>query len=177
MAPTEAQKAAAARARANRHPQKPSPSPEITIEIIIEDPCPPSPLIVDDPEQDSDKCGYTGGVNVSWSDSESDYELSEDEWNDSETESLAELEGDELENNLQSLRDEDQWLSVPTAYAEILKKKTTKEWAAAESSRCLGYNGLSNRTGRCHVQKAREREEERKTQRNRELQIFNQEID
>jgi hypothetical protein len=99
---------------------------------------------------------------VSWSDSESDYELSEDEWNDSETESLAELEGDELENNLQSLREEAQWLSMPTAYAEILKKKTTKEWAVAESHCCLGYNGLSDRTERRHVQKAREREEERK---------------
>jgi len=86
MAPTKAQKAVAARAWANRHPWKPFPSPEITIEIIIEDPCLPSPLIVDDPEQDSDEWGYTGGVNVSWSDSESDYELSEDEWNDSETE-------------------------------------------------------------------------------------------
>jgi hypothetical protein len=35
---------------------------------------------------------------------ESDYPLSEDKWEDSDTESLAELEGDELENNLQSLR-------------------------------------------------------------------------
>ena len=156
MAPTKAQKAAAARARANRHPQKPSPSPEITIEIIAED-CPPSPLIVDDLEQDLDECGYTGGVNVSWSDSEGDYEPSEDEWNDSETESLAELEGDGLENNLQGLREEAQWLSVPTAYAEILKK-TMKEWAVAESSRCLGYNGLSDRTERHRVQKAREKE-------------------
>jgi hypothetical protein len=81
--------------QANRHPQKTSLLPEIIIEIIAEDPCLPSPLIVNDPEEE---CGYTGGVNVSWSDSESDYELSEDEWNDSETESLAELEGDELEN-------------------------------------------------------------------------------
>ena len=161
MAPTKAQKAAAAQVRANRHPQKPSPSPKITIEIIAEDHL-PSPLIVDDPEQDLDECGYTGGVNVSWSDSESDYKLSEDEWNDSETESLAELEGDELENNLQSLREEAQWLSVPTAYAEILKKKTTKEWAVAKSSHCLGYNGLSDRTEHRRVQKAREREEERK---------------
>jgi hypothetical protein len=119
-------------------------------------------LIVDDPELDSDECEYTGGVNVSWSDFESDYELSEDEWNDSETESLAELEGDELENNLQSLREEAQWFSMPTAYAEILKKKTTKEWAVAESSCYLGYNGLFDCTGHCHVQKAREREEERK---------------
>jgi len=74
--------------------------------------------------------------------------------------SLAELEGDELESNLQSLQEEDQWLLVPTAYAEILKKKTMKEWAAAESSCCLGYNGLSDHTGCCHVQKTREREEE-----------------
>jgi hypothetical protein len=58
----------------------------------------PSPLIVDDPEEDSNECGCTGGVIVSWSDSGGGCELSEDEWNDSETESLAELEGDELEN-------------------------------------------------------------------------------
>lgn len=162
MAPTKAQKAAAARARANRHPRKPSPSPEITIEIIAEDlPRPPSPIIiVDDPEEDFDECGYAGGVNVS-SDSESDYEPSEDEWMDSDTESLAELEGDELENNLRSLREETQQLSLPTPYAEILKKKTTKEWTTAESCRGLGYNGLSDRTGRRRVQKAREREEER----------------
>jgi hypothetical protein len=160
MAPTKAQKAAAARARANRHPQKPSSSPKITFEIIAEDPpCLPSPIIVDDPEEDFDECGYAGGVNVS-SDSESDYEPSEDEWMDSDTESLAELEGDKLENNLRSLREETQQLSVPTPYAKILKKKTTKEWATAELCRGLGYNGLSDRTGRRNVQKAREREEE-----------------
>jgi hypothetical protein len=97
---------------------------------------------------------------VLWSDYESDYELSEDKWDDGETESLAELEGDELENNLQNLRQEAQWFSMPTPYVEMLKKKTMKEWTAAESSHCLGYNGLSNRTGCRHLQKAREREVE-----------------
>jgi hypothetical protein len=166
MAPTTAQKAAAARARANRHPQsKPSITPEITVENIAENLCLPSPIDVDDGCEDFDDCGYVGGVNVSLSDSESDYELSEDEWTESESESLAELEGDELEDNLQSLREEVQQLSVPSPYAEILKTKTTREWAAAESNRGLGYNGLSDRTGRRNAQKAREREEEQKNTR------------
>jgi len=85
-----------------------------------------------------------------------DHDL-EDEWEDSDTESnksLEELEGDELEHNLQSLREEVERLSVPTPYAEITKKKMAREWVDAESNHSLGYNG--------HAQKARAREEEQK---------------
>jgi len=93
-----------------------------------------------------------------------DHDL-EDEWEDSDTESnksLEELEGDELEHNLQSLREEVERLSVPTPYAEITKKKMAREWVDAESNHSLGYNGRSDRTGRRHAQKARAREEEQK---------------
>jgi hypothetical protein len=84
--------------------------------------CLSNPIDVDDPgpgedfnDSDSD-CGYTGGVNVSCQQSglESHYEPSEDEWENSDTESLAELEGDELEQNLQNLRKEAKRLSAPT---------------------------------------------------------------
>ena len=87
----------------------------------------------DDPGEDFDDCGYTGGVHVTVSsDSESLYELVESKQEDtqnSDAESLVELEGDKLKHNLQSLRlgVEVEQLSVSTPYSKIMKRKTAKE--------------------------------------------------
>jgi hypothetical protein len=106
MAPTKAQKEVAAQAQAYRHPRKPHPLSEITIKTSTKDPHPISPIFVGNLDEDCSECGYVGGVNFLWCDPESDYARSEHEWEDSDldTKSLVELEGDELENNLQSLR-------------------------------------------------------------------------
>jgi hypothetical protein len=49
---------------------------------------------------------------------ESYYE-SANEWEDSDIESLAELEGEELEQNLQSLREEVEQLSAPAPATSV----------------------------------------------------------
>jgi hypothetical protein len=60
-----------------------------------------SPICID--SDSDDDCGYTGGVNLHL-DSEQELEDTDesDKWSD--TESLSELEGEELEENLQALR-------------------------------------------------------------------------
>jgi hypothetical protein len=108
-----------------------------------------------------DDCGYTGGVNVcvdsEWQEEEMDGRDDLDEWSD--TESLAELEGDELEANLQALkpglRDTSlQELEVTTPYEEIKGGKSAKTFANAEKNHGLGYNGLSKHTKQLHDKKA-----------------------
>jgi hypothetical protein len=100
----------------SRHPQsKPSITPELKTLLRI-CACPvqlmsmmdrkPEILVTVDMSVESMSHCQTQRVSLS------DYELSEDEWTESESESLAELEGDELEDNLQSLREEVQQLSV-----------------------------------------------------------------
>lgn len=168
MAATKAQKAAAARARANRHPKKQLQSLDTPSEIVVDLPCPSpvppssiprSPISIDDSDEDLDECGYNGGVNV---ECESIYEPSDNESEYSDTESLAELDGNELEDNLVALRHELQELAVPTPYEEILRKRSAKEWATAESgNRGMGYNGLSGRTERRRAQQARKGEAQR----------------
>jgi hypothetical protein len=69
-------------------------------------------------DSDSD-CGYEGGVNNCWSDcSDKDY---------SDTESLEELEGEELEANLNELRAELKDLVTPTKYDQIMEPKLAKD--------------------------------------------------
>lgn len=80
-----------------------------------------------------------------------------DKWSD--TESLAELEGDKLEANLQALRPglpdtSLQELEVTIAYKEIKGEKPAKTFADAEKNHGLGYNGLSRRTKQLHDKKA-----------------------
>lgn len=75
-----------------------------------DNPSPPS-----DRETDSESdCGYEGGVDYDSSDDEYDSTDSDENW--SSDESLAELEGDELEANLQALRQEAKSLDAPTAF-------------------------------------------------------------
>ncbi|KAH7919570.1 hypothetical protein BV22DRAFT_1108019 [Leucogyrophana mollusca] len=97
-------------------------------------------------------CEYTGGVNfqLPYSEDESD---SPSDGEMSESESLCELEGEELENNLQKLRIvPDGWseFSQPGASAfDMMVKapKTAAEWKRAEENRALGYNGQLRK---CH---------------------------
>ena len=62
----------------------------------------------------------------------------------SDEESLAELEGDELENNLQTLRqlegEESEVTEWQTLYSKIVTHKMSKDWERAEKVRQLGYN-------------------------------------
>jgi hypothetical protein len=71
-------------------------------------------------------CGYTGRVNCLVSDSESsnsEYEPDSDEWSDAESdESLVELEGINLERNLDELRAEAAALHMLTKYEELTRQ-------------------------------------------------------
>lgn len=97
---------------------------------------------------DSDKdCNYSGGVNCHVSDSE--YDSSAD-WGSDEVESLAELEGDALEENLCELQAEVENLGAARAalsnYELISAKKSDKEWKNVEQKCSLGYTGMSIQT-------------------------------
>ena len=97
----------------------------------------PNPITFDFSVSDS-KCEYTGGVNVSDNSDDEYYKGSGDEVN-SESDSdysLAELEGEELDKNLQALQDEAKaelaQLEVPTAFERILKSVPDAVWKKAE---------------------------------------------
>ena len=67
--------------------------------------------------------------------------------------SLAELEGDELENNLRTMEGDggevDSEVEVneqPSLYSTMTTHKTLKDWTRAEKIRGLGYNKQSRRT-------------------------------
>ena len=100
-------------------------------------------------DSDSD-CGYEGGVNFSLSKSDSfDY---------SDAESLEELEGEELEANLNELRAELKELPIRTKYDLLMEPKTVKDWKKAEENRTLGYTGNSKRTQERRAKDLRDRE-------------------
>jgi len=83
-------------------------------------------------------CGYEGGVNCSWSDSDSeDY---------SDADSLKQLEGEELKANLNELRAELKELVISMKYDQFMELKAAKDWKIAEKNRILGYTGNSKRT-------------------------------
>jgi len=103
-------------------------------------------------DSDSD-CGYEGGVNCGWSDSDSeDY---------SDADSLEELEGEELEANLNELRAELKELVIPTKYDQFMEPKAAKDWKKAEKNRTLGYTGNSKRTQERRAKEGRDREASR----------------
>ena len=78
-------------------------------------------------------CGYKGGVNFSLSKSDSfDY---------LDAESLEELEGEELEANLNELRAELKELPTCMKYDMLMELKTVKDWKKAEENHTLGYTG------------------------------------
>ena len=91
-------------------------------------------------ETDSEDCGYEGGVDCESSDDEYDPTVDSDEdWSDDE--SLAELEGDELEANLCALHSEEEteYLHVPNAFRQMMVPKDAKEWEKAEGNWAFGY--------------------------------------
>jgi hypothetical protein len=88
-------------------------------------------------------CAYTGRVNY-YSDSE--YEPGLDNcWSDSDGGSLVELEGDELEDNLQELEQSlSNTLAAPLKYDLIAGAKSSEEWQRAEQKRGFGYTGTQS---------------------------------
>ena len=95
-------------------------------------------------------CEYTGGVNCDVLDGLGAY------YSGSNSaflgnESLAELEGEELVQNLRTLKAveltrEAANADALTSYGKINTHKTAKEWQRAENVQSLGYNGQSTRT-------------------------------
>ena len=147
------QKSKASRARAARWTRRVLPPSQTPVELEGAD---------EFMDSQSD-CGYTGGVNVEVLSSDSDsseYEPdtsdSESEWSDGE--SLCELEGGALEENLASLKAEVDALQQPTGFKfeKIVEEKTAAEWKKAEQNRALGYNGHSDRTKRRQNKTARD---------------------
>ena len=104
-----------------------------------------------DPDLD---CGYDGGVNYDWSDSDSEYE----DYTDTDSESLEEMDGDELDDNLREWRAELDDLVAPTKYDQIMEQKLTMDWRKAEQNRNFGYSGNSKRTQERRAKEARDRE-------------------
>jgi hypothetical protein len=160
-------KAAAARARAGRAAGRqnnltstPSPEPEPfpEIEFAFE---PAEPIEIDSDSES--ECGYTGGVNYHDSDSDNEPGSGEVWSDDSDGESLAEFEGEELESNLRELRAELDALAAPSKYDLIAGKKSSREWKKAEKKRGFGYTGNSQRTKQRHAKAAREGEVVRQT--------------
>jgi len=111
-----------------------------------------------DNESDGE-CGYTGGVNCDfYSDG------AEGNWfdnDDLELEQLDEMEGEELENNLQALKAAMDLLEVPsrnpTMFDQISRHHSLKDWENAEKK--LGYSGNSSRTQRRWDKDARDQAE------------------
>ena len=158
----KAQKAAAARARAVRlarysisAPASSSPPPVYskTNREQVE----PPPNAGDD----HDSCGYAGGVDYDCTDSE--YEPDSDCSEDDDSESVIELEGDELEENLAGLRKEFEELEKQTPYEKVVaaSSMSAEKWRKADRS--LGYTGTSQRTHQRHAKAARDAENVRRS--------------
>ncbi|KAF8523849.1 hypothetical protein JB92DRAFT_3109853 [Gautieria morchelliformis] len=106
-------------------------------------------------DTDSDSnCEYEGGVNCEPSD---DSATDGDEvWSDDE--SLAELEGDELEANLCALRKKAESSDAPNAFKHMMSCKKLKDWKKIEANRAFGYTKGSTRTQARRRKEAQERE-------------------
>ena len=142
-------------------PSSPEPVPAINFVFSPE----PEPIeIFSDSESD---CGYMGGVDYYGFDSDDKFEPRSDRcWSDSDGESLAELEGEELESSLRELKVELDALAAPSKYDLIAAAKTGQEWKTAEKKRRFGYTGNSQCTKQCNVKAAREREKAHKIAQN-----------
>jgi len=110
-------------------------------------------------DESDGECGYTGGVNCCfYSDGE------EGDWSDddnSELEQLDEMEGEELENNLQALKAAMDLLEVPsrnpTIFDKISRHHSLKDWENAKKK--LGYSGNLSQTQRRRDKDARDQAE------------------
>ncbi|KAG1803044.1 hypothetical protein EV424DRAFT_1582458 [Suillus variegatus] len=144
------QKAAAARARAARLARKAPTHPPRVISPVLSL---PASVTVESESESESECEYEGGVNHILS--EPDLHAAEpcDNERMSDTdESLEELEGTDLEENLKALR-----VDVGSGgYAKVAAPKTVKTWQKAEKNQALGYTGTSKRTQQCHAKQAHE---------------------
>ena len=98
-------------------------------------------------------------------DSETEYRPGTSSNEESNSKSLDEFSGDELEQNLQQqceLLSKATALMRPTPYSQITHSKTKAEWTKAEQNQALGYNGHSRHTMRQKDQEAREWDESHK---------------
>ena len=88
-------------------------------------------------------CEYTGEVKHNLLDSDKSLSSSDEK-------SLAELEGDKLENNLRTMRemegDGSEVNEQPSLYSKMATHKTPKDWTRVEKVHGLGYNKQSRRT-------------------------------
>ena len=77
---------------------------------------------------------------------DSEYEPDSDCSEDDDSESVVELEGDELEQNLSGLRKELKELAKQTPYEKVVaaSSMSAEKWRKADRS--LGYTGTSQRT-------------------------------
>lgn len=151
------QKAAAACARAARLARKAPTHPPRVISPVLSL---PASVTVESESESESECEYEGGVNHILS--EPDLHAAEpcDNERMSDTdESLEELEGTDLEENLKALR-----VDVGSGgYAKVAAPKTVKTWQKAEKNRALGYTGTSKRTQQRHAKQAREHEQARES--------------
>ncbi|KIM76950.1 hypothetical protein PILCRDRAFT_12473 [Piloderma croceum F 1598] len=80
----------------------------------------------------------------------------DEDWSDDE--SLAELEGDELEANLCALHEEEaESLDAPNAFRQMMVPKDAKEWKKAEGNRAFERCRAHHRTQERRRKEARER--------------------
>ena len=154
-------KKAAAQARATREAGMSNISSLSVPSSPNEEPLLSQPVVPVENDAESDwDCGYTGGVNCLVSDSESsdsEYESDSDEWSDGSDGSLEELEGIDLERNLDELRAEAAALHMLTKYEELTRGKTGGELRKVTQKRGMGYTGTSERTKRRNAKVARDR--------------------
>ncbi|KAG1833186.1 hypothetical protein EV424DRAFT_1533308 [Suillus variegatus] len=114
-----------------------------------------------DIESDScSECEYTGGVNVDSSDSDYEPQAGDLDWETELTDdTLLELSGDELEENMRMLQAgcavEADLLTQTTAFEKIAAGVSSAAWKKAEKDRGLGYNGQSQQTHEQRGQQAR----------------------
>ena len=136
-------------------PSSPEPVPEINFGFSLE----PEPELIEIFSDLESDCGYTGGVDYHGFDSDDEFEPGSDGcWSDSDGESLAELEGEELESSLRELKVELDALAAPSKYDLIAAAKTSQEWKMAEKKRGFGYTSNSQRTKQHNAKVAHEKE-------------------
>jgi len=91
-------------------------------------------------ESDESDCGYQDGLTFTH---ELDVEAELADSGGADEESVDELEGKELERNLQELQEKEQKMLWDRVF---MAQRTKKEWEKAESKWNLGYNRLSYQT-------------------------------
>ena len=129
------------------------------IQVTIE----PKVIFIDD---ESDDCGYTGGVNyTSYSDEEDNVDNVWFDDSDTESEQIDEMEGEELDRSLQALKAAIELYEgqgkEKTILDQLGKDMSSNDWTKVESNRALGYLGNSGRSKRRKDKNARDQAQDR----------------